>query len=133
VSKIAVGLQCVETFVYAELLKQTTNARSDISYSITEITIIRSRCGCRESGGQLVGVEIKAAATIKESDLRGLKRLASVAKDKFMLGSSFTMALKPCLGDCLWAAPISTLWDDASITIFPVVWLVVAKNEHEIT
>ena len=63
------------------------------------------------AGGQLVGVEIKAAATIKESDLRGLKRLASVAKDKFMLGIILYDGIETLpLGDCLWAAPISTLW-----------------------
>jgi hypothetical protein len=30
-------------------------------------------------GGQIVGVEVKAAATVKEGDLRGLKKLAGLA------------------------------------------------------
>ena len=77
----------LETFVYAELLKQTTNAEGDYQlfyyrdHDQYEVDVV-----VENAGGQLVGVEIKAAATIKESDLRGLKRLASVAKDKFMLG-----------------------------------------------
>ena len=31
-------------------------------------------------------MEVKASATVKESDLRGLKRLASVAGNQFKLG-----------------------------------------------
>ena len=38
------------------------------------------------AAGQLVGVEVKASATVKESDLRGLRKLASLAGDPFKLG-----------------------------------------------
>jgi hypothetical protein len=61
--------------------------------------------------GHLVGVEVKAAATVKDRDLRGLKRLASVAREQFKLGvilydGSETLPL----GDGFWAAPLSSLW-----------------------
>jgi uncharacterized protein len=60
---------------------------------------------------KLIGVEVKAAASVALADLRGLKRLASVAGDKFKMGvilydGTDTMPL----GDRLWAVPISTLW-----------------------
>jgi hypothetical protein len=38
------------------------------------------------AGGQWVGVEIKAAASVAAGDLRGLKRLASLAGDSFTMG-----------------------------------------------
>jgi hypothetical protein len=33
-----------------------------------------------------VGVEVKASATVKESDLKGLRKLASLAGDQFKMG-----------------------------------------------
>ena len=63
------------------------------------------------TAGQLVGVEVKAAATVKQSDLRGLRKLASLAGDQFKMGillydGDETMPL----GDGIWAAPLSSLW-----------------------
>jgi hypothetical protein len=63
------------------------------------------------AAGQLVGVEIKASATVKDSDLRGLKKLASVAGDQFKMGVLLYDGTETMpLGDGLWAAPLSTLW-----------------------
>ena len=42
------------------------------------------------AGGQLVGVEIKSAASVTAGILRGLKRLASVAGDPFEMGVVLT-------------------------------------------
>jgi len=63
------------------------------------------------TAGQLVGVEVKASATVKERDLRGLRKLASLAGDQFKMGvllydGDETMPL----GSNIWAAPLSTLW-----------------------
>jgi predicted AAA+ superfamily ATPase len=38
------------------------------------------------AGGELIGIEVKSAASIKEGDLRGLKRLDSIAGGQFKLG-----------------------------------------------
>jgi len=59
----------------------------------------------------VVCVEVKASATVKASDLRGLKKLAILAGSQFKMGvllydGSETMPL----GDRIWAAPVSTLW-----------------------
>ena len=38
------------------------------------------------TAGKLVGVEVKASASVKEKDLRGLKKLANLAGDQFKTG-----------------------------------------------
>lgn len=42
-----------------------------------------------QPAGQRVGVEVKAAATIKKNDLSGLKKLASLAGESFRMGVVF--------------------------------------------
>jgi uncharacterized protein len=102
----------LETFVYGELLKQTTTAQGDYQllyyrdHDRFEVDIV-----VENAGGQLVGVEVKAAASVKAADLRGLKRLASLAGDKFKLGVILYDGVETLpLGDRLWAAPLCTLW-----------------------
>ena len=102
----------LETFVYGELLKHTTTADGDYQllyyrdHDQFEVDIV-----VENAGGQLVGVEIKAAASIGLNDLRGLKRLASIAGDQFKLGVILYDGIETLpLGNRLWAMPISTLW-----------------------
>ena len=102
----------LETFVYGELLKHITTANGDYQLMYYrdndkfEVDVV-----IENAAGHLVGVEVKAAATVKERDLRGLKKLASQAGDQFKMGvllydGDETMPL----GDGIWAAPLSTLW-----------------------
>lgn len=102
----------LETFVFGELLKHTTTAESDYRLLYyrdadkVEVDVV-----IENAVGQVVGVEIKSAATVKEGDLRGLRKLAGLAGDSFKMGvllydGDETMPL----GDCIWAAPLSTLW-----------------------
>lgn len=102
----------LETFVYGELLKQTTTAEGDYQllyyrdHDQVEVDVV-----VENAGGQLVGVEIKSSASIRKEDLRGLKRLATIAGDKFKMGVIlYDGAETMPLGDRLWAAPISALW-----------------------
>ena len=63
------------------------------------------------AAGQLVGVEVKAAATVRESDLRGLRKLSSLAGDQFKMGVLlYDGAETMPLGNNIWAAPLATLW-----------------------
>lgn len=102
----------LETFVFGELLKHTTTADGDYRLLYyrdadkVEVDIV-----IENAAGNLLCVEVKAAATVKESDLRGLKKLAGIAGDRFRMGvllydGSETMPL----GERIWAAPLSTLW-----------------------
>jgi hypothetical protein len=102
----------LETFVYGELLKQATTAEDDYQllyyrdHDQFEVDIV-----VENAGGQLAGVEIKAAASVREGDLRGLKRLAGIAGEKFKMGVILYDGTETMpLGDRLWAVPISTLW-----------------------
>ncbi len=102
----------LETFVYGELLKHAITAEGDyrlLYYRDAdkfEVDVV-----IESAAGQLVGVEVKSSATVKDSDLRGLKKLSSIAGDRFKLGvllydGNETMPL----GDGLWAVPLSSLW-----------------------
>jgi hypothetical protein len=102
----------LETFIYGELLKHTTTADGDYHLMYYrdadkfEVDVV-----IESAAGQLVGVEVKAAATVKENDLRGLKKLAGLTGSQFKMGvllydGSETMPL----GDGIWAAPLSSLW-----------------------
>lgn len=102
----------LESFVFGELLKQTTTADNDyrlLYYRDAdkfEVDVV-----IENAAGQLVGVEIKASATVKERDLRGLKKLASLAGDRFKAGVLLYDGddTRP-LGSNVWAAPLATLW-----------------------
>lgn len=102
----------LESFVYGELLKATTTAEGDYSLMYyrdadkVEVDVV-----IENAAGQLVGVEVKASATVKESDLRGLRKLASLAGDQFKLGILLYDGDETLpLGDNIWAAPLATLW-----------------------
>jgi hypothetical protein len=59
----------------------------------------------------LVGVEVKASATVREADLRGLRKLAGLAGKDFKMGVLLYDGGETIpLGERLWAAPLSSLW-----------------------
>ena len=61
--------------------------------------------------GELIGIEVKATASIKKRDLRGLKKLATLAGDQVKIGILLYDGTETMpLGDNIWAAPLSTLW-----------------------
>lgn len=102
----------LESFVYGELLKATTTAEGDYSLMYyrdadkVEVDVV-----IENAAGQLVGVEVKASATVKESDLRGLRKLTSLAGNQFKLGILLYDGNETLpLGDNVWAAPLATLW-----------------------
>ena len=104
----------LETFAFSELLKNTTTADGDYHLLYyrdadkAEVDVV-----IENAAGQLVGVEIKATATVKERDLRGLKKLSSLAGDRFKMGILLYDGNETLpLGPGLWAAPLSTLWGD---------------------
>lgn len=102
----------LETFAYGELLKHTTTAEGDYRLLYyRDLDKLETDVVIENAAGQLVGVEVKASATVKESDLRGLKKLASAAGEAFTLGVILYDGTETLpLGDDLWAAPLSGLW-----------------------
>lgn len=102
----------LETFVYSELLKLSFSSEDDYSLMYYrdadkfEVDVV-----IENAAGKLVGVEVKAAATVTDRDLRGLRKLANVAGTDFEMGLILYDGEETLpVGDKLWAAPISTLW-----------------------
>ena len=61
--------------------------------------------------GRVVGIEVKASATVTARDFAGLRRLSEACGDRFVLGlvlhdHEHTVPF----GERLFAAPISALW-----------------------
>ena len=65
-----------------------------------------------ESGdGRVVGVEVKAGATVRVEDLRGLRMLEQRLGADFAAGVVLCTAAEPRhLGGRLWTLPLSVLW-----------------------
>ena len=102
----------LETFVFAELLKHATTSDGDyrlMTYRDAdqfEVDIV-----IENAVGQVVGVEVKAGATVREADLRGLRKWAGRAGGLFKMGVLLYDGTETLpLGEGLWAAPLSTLW-----------------------
>lgn len=102
----------LETFVFSEVMKQIT--WSDDSYSLShyrdkdldEVDII-----VEDEGGVMVGIEVKASATVRASDFKGIKKLKNICGDKLKLGVVlYDGTTTVPFGDRLYAAPISCLW-----------------------
>ena len=102
----------LESFVFGELLKHSTNAEYNyrlMYYRDTdkfEVDFV-----IENATGDLIGIEAKASATVNEKDLRGLKKLLSLAEKQCKLGVLFYDGTETMpLGERLWAVPLSSLW-----------------------
>lgn len=102
----------LENFVYAELEKQLTWSSVDAKLyhfrttSGTEVDIVAEK-----RDGSIVGIEVKAAASVSPSDIRGLNYLQEKVGSKFNKGILFytgKQILK--LSTDIYALPISALW-----------------------
>ena len=98
--------------MFGELLKHATTADGDYRLMYyrdadkVEVDFI-----IENGAGNLVCIEVKASATVKERDLRGLKKLAGIAGEQFKMGVLLYDGAETLpLGDAIWAAPLSTLW-----------------------
>lgn len=103
----------LETFVFQELRRQASWHAQDHAFfhfrdkDMAEVDIVIER------GAQaLVGVEVKAAASITTADFRGLRKLRDVAGKRFTAGvvlyDGDTCA---SFGDGLHAVPLRLLWE----------------------
>lgn len=102
----------LESFVYGELLKATTTAEGGYSLMYyRDVDKVEVDVVIENAAGHLVGVEVKASATVKERDLRGLRKLSALAGDQFKMGILLYDGDETLpLGDNIWAAPLATLW-----------------------
>lgn len=102
----------LESFVFSEVLKLMTG--SDLRLTpyhfrdrdMREVDIVLER-----DDGAIVGIEVKASATVKSSDFAGLRTLAEACGDRFAFGVVlYDSADFVPFSDRLAAAPLSCLW-----------------------
>ena len=105
--------QLLETFVYQELRRQAS-----WHAAATNFFHFRDRDGVEvdivvEQGHRAVaGLEVKAAATVRPGDFRGLRKLASAGGDRFACGVVlYDGEMSARFGDRLYAVPIRRLWE----------------------
>ena len=64
------------------------------------------------AAGRVVGVEVKASATVGARDFRGLRALAEASGDRFRRGIVvYTGKTAVPFGENLHALPVSSLWN----------------------
>ncbi len=102
----------LEAFVLAELMKIANWSGNRYTFSHfrdrdrNEVDVV-----IEDQSGNLLGVEVKAAATAADADFKGLRCLAASAGDKFAFGMVlYDHDQAVPFGEKLAAVPISALW-----------------------
>ena len=103
----------LENFVVSEVLKLTTwsDRRLRISHFRTkeqdEVDLV-----IEDRRGRVIGIEVKASATVRPQDLRGLRQLQEAVGDKFVHGLVLHDhdRITP-FDERLHAGPVSLLWE----------------------
>ena len=103
----------LESFVFGELLKLVSwsDARYRISHyrdhDQVEVDFV-----IEDAAGQVVGIEVKAGATVRDGDWRGLRKLAALAGTRFHAGIVLYDGEQTLpMGTKLWLVPLSALWN----------------------
>lgn len=103
----------LETFVFQELRRQASGDRQPHDFfhfrekDGAEVDIVIQR-----GATALAGVEVKAAATVNDADLRGLRKLKAATGERFAAGALLYNG-DHCLsfGPGIYAVPLSALWE----------------------
>lgn len=102
----------LETFVFSEILRQsewfpeTAGLYHFRDKDQNEVDVV-----VENLAGQIVGIEVKASATVRREDFGGLRRLAAACGEDFRLGVILYDGDRVLpFGEGLFAAPIPVLW-----------------------
>jgi hypothetical protein len=103
----------LETFVLQELRRQAASRPDPLGFfhyrdrDDFEVDIV-----LEEGYGSVAGVEVKAAATVSQADLRGLRKFREVAGKRFVAGVVFYDGSAVInFGDGLFGMPVRNLWE----------------------
>jgi predicted AAA+ superfamily ATPase len=102
----------LESFVVSELMKLASWSERRVSFShyrtkdLDEVDVV-----IEDRRGRIIGIEVKASATIKADDFRGLRQLQAAVGDRFVRGLVLHDhdRITP-FAERLQAAPLSILW-----------------------
>jgi uncharacterized protein len=102
----------LETFVFSEVLKQASwLGESCAVYHYRDKDQDEVDLVIEAGDGTLVGIEIKASATVNAGDFKGLRKLAAASERDFRLGLVLYDGTRAVpFGERLFAAPIPCLW-----------------------
>ncbi|MDR1462921.1 MAG: ATP-binding protein [Azoarcus sp.] len=102
----------LESFVFGELLKHANTAEGRYQIMFYRDHYLREVDFVIENAaGQVIGVEVKAAASLSIKDFDGLKHFAQIAGDAFLRGIVlYDGDEMRYVGENLLAMPMSSLW-----------------------
>ncbi|MDE0691442.1 MAG: ATP-binding protein [Gammaproteobacteria bacterium] len=102
----------LESFVFGELIKHAGWSDDRLTFShfrdkeVNEVDVV-----LENHEGRVVGVEVKAAASVTSADFSGLRRLAEACGERFVLGMVlYDHDRVVAFGGRMFAVPISALW-----------------------
>lgn len=103
----------LENFVAMELKKLTvTSDRRPEVHHLRTVKQLEVDFVVESRGGEVVGIEVKAASTVRPEDADGLKFLRELAEDRFRRGVVLYMGRETLpLARDIWAVPIDALWN----------------------
>jgi predicted AAA+ superfamily ATPase len=109
----------LESFVTTELLKQIPWSRAHPSlfhfrtHTGQEVDLV-----LEDAAGRVVGIEVKAAASVRAEDFRGLRVLEEATGQRFVRGVVLYGGTEPVgFGRRLVALPLETLWRLGTTTL----------------
>ena len=102
----------LETFVFSEVLKQASwLGESCAVYHYRDKDQDEVDLVIEAGDGALIGIEVKASATVNAADFKGLRKLAAASERDFRLGLVLYDGTRAVpFGERLFAAPIPCLW-----------------------
>lgn len=102
----------LESFVFSELQKLANWSAEDYEFfhfrdkDRNEVDVVME-----DANGHVIGIEVKAAASVTQRDFRGLHKLAESCGKRFKFGLVlYDHDVVVPFGERLFAAPISSLW-----------------------
>lgn len=102
----------LESFVVSELMKLASWSERRMAFSHyrtkdrDEVDVV-----IEDRRGRIIGIEVKASATVKADDFRGLRQLQDAVGERFVRGLVLHDHDRiTSFGERLQAAPLSTLW-----------------------
>ena len=103
----------LETFMFTEIMKLMSWSNLQLTpYHFRDKDMYEVDIVLERDDGQIIGIEVKASATVQSDDFAGIHRLADICGNNFAFGAVlYDGNVVVPFGHHLVAAPISCLWN----------------------